>query len=217
MSIDEANRLLGVIRRSFCAQDDTSFTLLCKAIVRNHLEYAAIIWNPCKKGYVDDFEKVQHSATNLLQNISHLSHPERLAALNLPTLVCRRIRGDVIEAFKILSNIYDSRVTNFLSKSNFPTTRGHNFKLVVQHANFNIRKWFFSIRIVDIWNRLPSSDVNAPSVMCFVKRLDKCWADLKIKFDHEAPLNYSELNYTKINTPQNTDFYGEQIVKANAI
>ena len=40
-----------------------------------------------------------------------------------------------------------------------------------------------------IWNRLPSNVVNASNVMCFEKRLDKCWADLKIKFDHEAPLN----------------------------
>ena len=129
----------------------------------------------------------------------------------------RRIRGDNIKTFKILSNIYDSRVTNFLSKSNFSTTRGHNFKLFVQHANFNIRKWFFSIRIVDIWNRLPSNVVNASNVMCFEKRPDKCWADLKIKFDHEAPLSYTEFDYTKINTPQNIDIDGELSVEANVI
>ena len=33
MSIDKANRLLGIIRRSSCALDDTSFALLYKAIV----------------------------------------------------------------------------------------------------------------------------------------------------------------------------------------
>ena len=170
-----------------------------------------------QKGYIDDLEKVQRRATKLLQNISHLSYPERLAALSLPTLEYRSIRWDMIVTFKILSNIYDSRVTNFLSKSNFSTTRGHNLKLFVRHANFNIKKWFFSIRIVDIWNCLPSSVVKASNVMCFEKRLDKCWADLKIKFDHEAPLNYSELSYTKINTPQNIDFDGELTVEANAI
>ena len=47
--------------------------------------------------------------------------------------------------------------------------------------------------------------------------LDKCWTDLKIKFYHEAPLKYSESNYTKINTPQNIDFDGELSVEANAI
>ena len=58
-----------------------------------------------------------------------------------------------------------------------------------------------------------SSVVYAPNVMCFKKRFDKCWADLKIKFYHEAPLKYSELNYTKINTPQNIDFDGELSVE----
>ena len=96
MCIDKANRLLRIIRRSFCALDSTSFTLLYKAIVRPHLEYAATIWNPYPKNYFDDLEKVQRRATKLLQNISHLSYPERLAALNLPTLVYRRIRGDMI-------------------------------------------------------------------------------------------------------------------------
>ena len=135
-----------------------------------------------KKGYIDDLEKVQRRTTILPQNISHLSYTEGLAALILPTVGYRRIRGDMIETFKILSNIYDSRVTNFLSKNNFSTSRGHKFKLFIQHENFNIRKWFFSIRIVDIWNRLPSSVAIAPSVICLEKRLNKCWADLKMKF-----------------------------------
>ena len=80
MSINKANRLLGIIRRSFCALDNTSFALLYKEIVRPHLEYAATIWNPYKKGNIDDLEKGQRSAAKLLQNISHLSYPERLAA-----------------------------------------------------------------------------------------------------------------------------------------
>ena len=113
--------------------------------------------------------------------------------------------------------ICNTRVTNFVSKSDFSTTRGHNFKVLVQHANFNIRKWLFSIRIVDIWNRLPSNVVDASNVMCFEKRLDKCWPDLKIKFEHEAPLNCSEFSYSKISKSQNIDFDGELSVEANAI
>ena len=89
--------------------------------------------------------------------------------------------------------------------------------MFVQHANFNIRKWFISIRIVDIWNRLPSNVANASNVMYLEERLDKCWADLKIKIYPEVPLNYSELNYTKIDKSQNIDFGGELNVEAIAI
>ena len=89
MSIDKANGIIGIIRRSFCALYNTSFTLLCNAIVRPHLEYAATIWNPYKKGYIDNLEKEQRRATKLLQGISHLIYPERLATLDLTTLVYR--------------------------------------------------------------------------------------------------------------------------------
>ena len=81
-----------------------------------------------KKGYIDDLEEVQRRAAKRLQSISHLSYPEHLAALNLPTTAYCRIRGDMIEIFKILSNIYESRVTDFPSISNFSTTRGHNLR-----------------------------------------------------------------------------------------
>ena len=137
-------------------------------------------------------------------------------ALNLPTLVYHRIRGDMFKTLNIPNNINDSRVTISL-KGIFFTTRGHILKLFVQHANFNIRKWFISICIVDIWNHLPSSVVNASNVMCFEKRFNKCWADLKIEFYDEAPLIYSEFNYNKINAPQNIHFDGELSVVANAI
>ena len=53
--------------------------------------------------------------------------------------------------------------------------------------------------------------------MCFEKRLDKSRADLKIKFGHEAPLNYSESNYSKISKSQNIDFDDELSVEENAI
>ena len=82
--------------------------------MRPHFEYAATIWNPYKKGYIDDLEKVHRRTTKRFQNISHLGHPERLAALIHPKLVYHHIRGDMIKTFKILNNIYDSRVTNVL-------------------------------------------------------------------------------------------------------
>ena len=170
-----------------------------------------------KKDYIDDLEKVQHRATKLPENISHLSYPHHLAALNLPILAYCRMRAVMMKTLKILNNIYDSRVANFILESNFSPTKGRNLNLFVQHANFNARKLFFSIHIADIRNRLPSSVVNAPSVVCFKKRFDKCWADLKIKFDNNAPFNYSKFNYTKINTPQNIDFNGELSVETNAI
>ena len=152
MSANKANKLLWIVRKSFCALDITRFTLLCEAIVRRSHEYTATISNPNKKDYIYDVEMIQRMATTLLHNISHLSYPDWLPTPRLPTLAYRRMNGDMMDTFMIVSNIYDSRFTNFRSKSNLSITREHKLKLFVQHANFYIRKlisseqekkWFF--------------------------------------------------------------------------
>jgi len=46
--------------------------------------------------------------------------------LNLHTLKYRRLRGDMIEVFKIVHNVYDNRVAPSLSYYNTSVTRGNN-------------------------------------------------------------------------------------------
>ena len=52
-------------------------------------------------------EKVQRKATKLVNNISHLQYNSRLSYLGLITLKTRRLRGDLIEMFKIMRGYYD--------------------------------------------------------------------------------------------------------------
>jgi len=71
-------------------------------------------------------------ATKLVISIKNLTykHRLRLKRLKLPTLKYRRIRGDMIEVYKILTNKYDSGVNVYLEKQQYNTTRGHSLKLV---------------------------------------------------------------------------------------
>jgi len=48
----------------------------------------------------------------------------------LPTLKYRRIRGDMIEVYTILTNKYDSRVNFYMEWQQDSVTRGHSLKLV---------------------------------------------------------------------------------------
>jgi len=82
------------------------FVLLYEALVRSQLEYANSVWNPYRMGLVKDLEKVQMRATKLVITIKHLKYKERLPRLKLPTLRFRRIRGDMIEVYKILTCSY---------------------------------------------------------------------------------------------------------------
>ena len=51
------------------------------------------------------------TATKLLSNTKSLSYKERLTMLNLPTSKYRRLRGDMIEMYKIITDKQDSDVT----------------------------------------------------------------------------------------------------------
>ena len=66
--INVANKMLGIIRRNFVDLDKFSFLLLYKALVRSHLEFAGPIWNPYKKGLINDIELIQNKATKLIRH-----------------------------------------------------------------------------------------------------------------------------------------------------
>jgi len=54
-------------------------------------------------------------------------------------------------------------------------TRGNLYKLVPDCSKYELRRHYFSLRIVSVWNSLPDSVVSAESVNSFKSRLDKFW------------------------------------------
>ena len=90
----------------------TPLMTLYKALVRSHFDYAMIIWNPHMVKHIESIEGVQRRATKMIPELKHLSYPERLKNLKLPTMAYRRARGDMIEVFKIVAQIYDNKTTD---------------------------------------------------------------------------------------------------------
>jgi hypothetical protein len=194
--VNKANSVMGLIRRTFEYLDERTFTLLYKALVRPHLEYANQVWAPMLKRQEIVIENVQRRATKLIPGFKEMSYEERLRKLNLPTLKYRRIRGDMIEMFKIMTHKYDERVSNFIEMhQSDQTTRGHQYKIKKQQVRLNVRKNSFVNRSVDSWNGLPSNVVNAPTVQAFEARLDKLWRSEPTKFniDQPPPRRHKEL------------------------
>jgi len=62
----------------------------------------------------------------------------------------------MIKVFKIVNDIYDGKVAPTLHYNNTSVTRDNKFKLRNQTFTHNLRKYFFSARIVNIWNSLPN-------------------------------------------------------------
>ena len=100
-AVKSANRTLGMIKRSFSYLDEDIVLQLYKTLVRPKLEYSVQAWRPYLRKDIDLIEKVQRRATKLVPNLKHKTYEERLLHLNLTTLETRRLRGDLIEVFKI--------------------------------------------------------------------------------------------------------------------
>ena len=98
--VKKANAITGLIRRTFSYLDGPLFKKIFATFVRQHLEYGQVIWTPYLKKYITVLENVQRRATKLVDGFHHMSYSKRLKKLNLPSLVYRRARGDMIEIFK---------------------------------------------------------------------------------------------------------------------
>ncbi len=188
--IQKANKTLGIIKRNFRNIGIKTFLLLYKAMVRSKLEYAQNVWSPYKMKYIEKIEKVQRRATKLLPNLCKKSYEERLRKIGLPTLAYRRVRGDMIEVYKILHGLYDYDGCPNLPLATYNVTRGHNLKLK-KTVNKTARLHSFTVRVVELWNNLPSEVVNSPNVNVFKGRLDKHWKSEDLVFDFKAVINRS--------------------------
>jgi hypothetical protein len=165
-------------------------------MVRSYFDYASTVWSPYKVKYIEMIEGVQRRATKLLPCMKDLEYPDRLKALKLPSLAYRRVRGDMIETYKILMGLYDEQVTAGFLKlrkdtCNRENLRGHPFTLTQERALKSKRKNFFSVRITKIWNSLPVYVIEAPSLNSFKNRLDKYWGNQDLMYDFKATRDLS--------------------------
>ena len=187
--VNKANAIVGLIRRSFTFLDCHLFKKLYTTFVRPHLEYAQSVWAPHLQKYIDMLEKVQMRATGMVDGLSSLDYPERLKKLELPSLVYRRARGDMIEVYKHL-HIYDP---DSIPKKHFElqrhASRKHNYQLVWKKPSDGVRgphSNSFYYRIQQNWNNLPRKVVDALTVDSFKNELDAAWTAKPFKYDYKA-------------------------------
>jgi len=124
-------------------------------MVRPHLEYSNSVWCAFKKGDNENIEKVQKRATKLIISLKKLPYQERLRQLKLPTLKYRQLRGDMIEVIKIIHKYYDIRASINFNFNPVGSTEGNKFKLQKEMCRYDMRKYSFCYRVVNVWNSLP--------------------------------------------------------------
>ena len=84
----------------------------------------------------------------------------------------RRLQGGLIAAFQYLEGAYKQEGERLFTRVDSDRTRGNGFKLGQGRFRLDIRKKFFTQRVVTHWNRLPKEVVDALSLEAFKARLD---------------------------------------------
>ena len=177
--VKTANKILGMIKRTFSFMNKDMLVQLIKTFIRPHLEYGQQASSPYLKKDIKQLEDVQRRATKLLHHIEHLSYDERLKYLNLYSIEDRLKRGDMIFMYRLMTNdVNIDKRKLFIVKET--KTRGHHLKVYFgPTSRLDIRHKFFSQRVIEPWNKLPANIVNSKTVDMFKINYDK-WYGLVV-------------------------------------
>jgi hypothetical protein len=174
----KSHRMLSIIKLCFKHLDAPTLVKLYKAFVRPIIDYCSVAWCPYYMKDIDELEKVQRRMSRMLPHLKQMTYEERLAHLRLSSLKLRRLRYDLISVFNILNNCMnlDSNLfftyQNSVSRESSVSTRGSEGKLHVKYARLELRRSWFSQRVVPFWNALPASCKEAKNSLTFKRELD---------------------------------------------
>ena len=178
---NKANKILGMLSRTFEYRDLELIKSLYTTFVRPHLEFAVAVWSPYLKGDIDILERVQRRATKLVPCLKKLDYKKRLEAMGLSKLELRRERGDLIQLYKLfhdIDNVSWPSTANLTVDTEPIVSRRHSIQLTKELVRHSAPRYnFFSNRVVNNWNNLPSNVAYAPTLNSFKARID----DLKYK------------------------------------
>ena len=142
--VSRANRIIGLIKRTYENKSKRNIIALHKSLVRPHLEYCVQAWRPHNQKVIDNLEGVQRRMTKMINGMGEDEYKLRLSKTKLLSLEMRRLRSDLIEVFKIMHNLEGVKREDFFQLRTATGRRGHSLTILKQHCRLNVRKYFFT-------------------------------------------------------------------------
>ena len=108
----------------------------------------------------------------MVPGLKNLPYVDRLRALRLWSLGERRNRSDLLEVFKMKQGLSAAPFDQMFKLNRTERTHGHHIKIAKQGCRLDIRKYFFSDRVVTCWNGLDKEAINTKTINNFKKAAD---------------------------------------------
>ncbi|PKU43998.1 hypothetical protein llap_5687 [Limosa lapponica baueri] len=163
LAAKRANPILGCIKHGTTSQSREVIIPLYSVLVRPHLEFCVQFWAPQFKKGAKVLEWIQRRTTKLVKGPEGMSYKEWLRTSGLSSLEKRRLRDYIIALCSLLRRGREGGAELF-SLVYSGKTSGNGSKLYQGKFRLDIRKHFFTKRVVRHWNRLSREVVNAPSL-----------------------------------------------------
>ena len=176
----KARRLVGLLYRQFyhCA-DTCTLRKLYISLVRPHMEYGSLVWDPFSAKDCDILEGVQRFASRVCLKTWQCEYPDMLEALELPTLKTRRKVQKLTMMYKFVNNLAVFPVSSSLFQpvhNPYSTRYTHNMSYHNIHARTSRFLYSYFPSALSLWNSLPYHIVSSTSVTSFKHSLDRYFA-----------------------------------------
>ena len=161
----------GLLRSTVCRSRDFMLSVFISHI-RPLMDYCSTVWN---MGFLCDcrkLESVQRKWTKEVLGLEDLDYNSRLRELGLFSVYGRMLRCDLIKLWKVFHAEVDIGLRDIFERHSHGSTRGHKFKLSVPRCRTEIRRRFFNVMCVEIWNGLSHRAVDSDSLECFKAIID---------------------------------------------
>ncbi len=168
-----ASTVLGQITRAFQYRDRHVFVRLYKQYVMPHLEFAVQAWAPWTACDKEILEKVQKRAVAMVAGLSGKTYEERLQELGMLSLEERRHQADMAQTYKIVTgqdNVQARHWFDFVNSEDRVTRlTADPLNMIAKQSKLELRRNFFSQRVVTYWNNVPPALKRAKNVQIFKK------------------------------------------------